>query len=74
MNSKKLVSVLGRIAQFLLVSAGFFAWWLAMFLLVSLFTLNVWAPKFTDLLLWSLLLTAGCSLVYLAVMIRRGRR
>ncbi len=72
MNSK-LKSVLGRVLQFLAVTAGFFAWWLAMFMLISLFALNVWAPKFTDLVLWSLLLTAASSAVYLVVMIRRGR-
>jgi len=74
MNSRKLKSVLGRLLQFLVVTAGFFAWWLSMFLLVSLFALSVWRPRFTDLLLWSALLTAACSLVYLVIMFRRSRR
>ena len=74
MNSNRLKSVLGRLLQFLAVTAGIFAWWMAMFLLISLFALNIWAPKWTDLVCWSLILTAVSGLVYLAVMIRRGRR
>ena len=74
MNSNRLKSVLGRLLQFLAVTAGVFAWWMAMFLLVSLFAVNVWSPKWTDLVRWSLILTAVCSLIYLTVMIRRIRR
>ena len=70
----KCKGVVGRILQFVIVTAGFFAWWLSMFLLVSLFALNVWKPKFTDLVLWSLLLTGLSSAVYLVIMIRRNRR
>ncbi len=74
MNSNRLKGVLGRLLQFLAVTAGIFAWWMAMFLLVSLFAVNVWSTKWTDLVFWSLILTAVCSLIYLAVMIRRIRR
>ena len=74
MDRNKLKGALGRLFRFLAVTAGIFLWWTAMFLLVSLFALSVWAPKWTDLLRWSLILTAICSLVYLAAMIRRGRR
>ena len=74
MSSSRLKSALGRLLQFVAASAGFFAWWLSMFLLVSLFALNVWKPKFTDLVLWSLLLTGLSSAVYLVIMIRRNRR
>lgn len=74
MSNRKLRDVLGRILQFVAITAGFFAWWLSMFLLVSLIALNVWSPKFTDLVLWSILLTAASSAVYLIVMIRRHSR
>ncbi len=74
MEMSKLKGVLGRLLQFIAVTAAFFLWWMAMFLLISVFALNIWAPKWTDLVLWSLVLTAVSSLVYLAVMIRRSRR
>ena len=74
MNSRKLKGALGRLLQFLAVTAGIFAWWMAMFLLISLFALSAWSPKLTDLVRWSLLLTAVCSLAYLVIMIRRSRR
>ena len=74
MEMSKLKGVLGRLLQFAAVTAGFFLWWMAMFLLISLFALNIWAPKWMDLVRWSLILTAVSGLVYLAVMIRRGRR
>ena len=74
MNSRKLKGVLGRCLQFLAVTVGFFAWWLSMFLLISLFALSVWSPKWTDLVLWSLILTGLSSAVYLVIMIRRSRR
>ncbi len=63
-----------RILQFLAVSAGIYAWWVAMFLLVSLITVNVWSVTWTQILLRSLWLTVACSLVYLLVMIHRERK
>ena len=70
----KLAGPLLRVLQFLAVSAGIFAWWVAMFLLVSLFAVNVWAVTWTQILSRSLLLTAACSAVYLFVMIRREQK
>ena len=74
MNGNRLKSVLARLLQFLAVTAGIFAWWMAMFLLVSLFAMSIWSPKWTDLVRWSLLLTAVCSLIWLIMIIRRARR
>lgn len=64
--------VLGQALQFLAVTAGIFAWWLAMLLLVSVFAVNIWKVSFTSVLLYSIVLTAVCAGVYLVVMIRRS--
>ncbi|MBR6955079.1 MAG: hypothetical protein IKH77_08620 [Clostridia bacterium] len=69
----KVVSVLGRILQWLAVTAGCFAWWMAMLLLVSLFTVNVWHVTFEQILLWSGVLTAVSGAVYAGVMAWRAR-
>ena len=69
----KVVSVLGRILQWLAVTAGCFAWWMAMLLLVSLFTVNVWHVTFEQILLWSGGLTAVSGAVYAGVMAWRAR-
>ena len=74
MTGKQLKAVSGRVLQFLAVTAGIFVWWISMLLLISLFALSVWSPAFTDLVLWSLLLTGVSSMVYLVIMIRRSRR
>ncbi len=71
--SPEVRSVLIRILLFLAVTAGFFAWWLSMFLLISLFALNIWKPAFTSLLLWSGILTAVCSTVWYFIRYRRRR-
>ena len=63
-----------RVLQFLVVIAGFFLWWMAMFLLVSLFAVNVWSVRWTQIVLISLGLTIPCTVVYLMVMIRRERK
>ena len=62
------------VLQFLAVSVGFFAWWVAMFLLVSLIAVNVWSVTWPQILFRSFLLTVACSAVYLFIMIRRGRK
>ena len=40
MEMSKLKGVLGRLLQFAAVTAGFFLWWMAMFLLISLFLIR----------------------------------
>ncbi len=68
------VSALERAGQWLLVTAGFFAWWMAMQLLVSLFLLNVWHVTFTQILIRSIWLTAASGVVYGVVMAVRAKR
>ena len=46
---------------------------MAVLLLVSVFTVNVWHIAFTSILFISLGLTGICAAVYLAVMLRRAR-
>lgn len=72
--SPKLTGTMLRILQFLAVGIGIFAWWVAMFLLVSLFAVNVWSVTWTQILFRSFLFTLACSIVYLFVMIRRERK
>ena len=69
----KVRSVLGRVLQFLAVTAGIFAWWMAVLLLVSVFTVNVWHIAFTSIVFISLGLTGICAAIYLAVMLHRTR-
>jgi hypothetical protein len=70
----RLTGVLGRILQWLAVTAGIFVWWMALLLVISLFTVNVWHVTFWEILWWSVGLTAVSGAVYLGVMIRRSRR
>lgn len=68
------VSLLERAGQWLLVTVGFFAWWMAMQLLISLFLLNVWHVRFTQILIRSVWLTAASAAVYAGVMVWRERK
>ncbi len=70
----KLSGPLLRVLQFLVVSVGFFVWWMAVLLMISLIAVNVWHVSFTTILFMSLGLTAASSAVYLLVMIRRRNR
>ncbi len=69
--SPEIRSILGRILLGTAVTAGFFAWWLSMLLLASLFALNVWKPSFTSLLLWSGILTGISTVVWILIRVRR---
>lgn len=69
--SPEVRSILGRILLGIAVTAGFFAWWLSMLLLASLFALNVWKPAFTSLLLWSGILTGISTVVWILIRLRR---
>lgn len=73
MKNEKLKSTLMLLLRIGVVTAGFFAWWLSMFLLISLFALSVWSPKLTDLVAWSLMLTGVSLLIYLVVLFKRRR-
>ncbi len=67
-------SVLGHVLQFLAVTAGIFAWWMGLQLVISFFAVNVWQVTFRQILVRSILLTAACSVGYLLVMLRRDEK
>jgi len=68
------VSALLRVGQWLLVTAGFFAWWMAIQLLLSLVLLNIWHVRFTQILFRSIWLTVASSALYVLVMVLREKR
>ncbi|MBR4458914.1 MAG: hypothetical protein IKS31_08145 [Clostridia bacterium] len=62
------------IGQWTVVTAGIFAWWMGLQLVISLFAVNVWHVTFRQILWRSVVLTALSGAVYLAVILRRGRK
>ena len=71
---REIAGTLLRVLQFLVVSVCFFAWWMAMLLLVSLIAVNVWHVRFTEILFLSLGLTGVSAAVYLWVMLNRKKK
>ena len=59
------------VGQWLLVTAGLFAWWMGLQLVLSLFAVNIWRVTFHQILIRSVIATAMCSVGYLLVMIHR---
>ena len=57
--------------RWVLTTAFFFAYWMAMLLLASLFLLNVWHVKLTTLIIYAVILTVISSAVYAAVLVHR---
>lgn len=49
----------------------FFAYWLAMLLLASLFLLNVWHVTFTKIVIYTVILGTVSSLIYAGVLVHR---
>ena len=70
----KTVAALLRVLQFLVASAGFFAWWMAVLLLISLIAVNVWHVSFEQILFLSLGLTGVSAAAYLFIMLRRAKK
>ena len=62
------------IGQWLIVTAGIFAWWMGLQLVISVFAVNVWRVTFHQILMRSVIATGVCALVYLWVMIRRDEK
>ena len=60
-------------AQWLVVTALAFFYWMAMLLMFSLILLNVWHTSFTSLLIYGGVLTAITSIVYIFIMVHRAR-
>ena len=48
-----------------------FVYWLAMFLLASIFLLNIWKVTLVELIIYSCILGAVSSLVYAGVLVHR---
>ena len=49
----------------------FFAYWLAMLLLASLFLLNVWHVTFTQIVIYTVIVGSVSSLIYAGVLVHR---
>lgn len=62
------------VGQWLIVTVGLFAWWMAIQLVISLFLVNVWHVTFRQILTRTVALTAVSSIVYLLVMLRRDEK
>lgn len=62
------------VLQWLVVTAGIFAWWMALWLAISFFAVNVWHITFAQILRRSIWLTLLCSAAYLLIMLRRDER
>ena len=48
-----------------------FAYWMAMFLLASIFLLNIWKVTLVELIIYTCILGAVSSLVYAGVLVHR---
>lgn len=57
--------------RWFLVTLFLFAYWLAMFLLASIFLLNVWKVTLTTLIIYACILGTVSSLIYAAVLVHR---
>ena len=57
--------------MWVVVTALAFAYWMAVFLVLSLVLLNVWHVRFEQLLRYSAVLTAIISVIYLGKILRR---
>lgn len=58
-------------ARWAMATVFFFAYWMAMLLLLSLFLLNVWHVKLTTLVIYAVILTVVSSAVYALVLVHR---
>lgn len=57
--------------KWLLVTVFLFAYWMAMFLLASIFLLNVWKVTLVELIIYACILGTVSSLIYAAVLVHR---
>ena len=60
------------ILQWLVVTVILFAWWMFMFLLFSIFLLNIWHVTIKQIILYSAILTAVLSILYARQLFRGG--
>lgn len=57
--------------RWFLVTVFLFAYWIVMFLLASIFLLNVWKVSLTMLIIYGCILGTVSSLIYAAVLVHR---
>lgn len=57
--------------RWFLVTVFLFAYWMAMFLLASIFLLNVWKVTLVELIIYACILGTVSSLIYAAVLVHR---
>ena len=57
--------------RWFLVTLFLFAYWMAMFLLASIFLLNVWKVTLVELIIYACILGTVSSLIYAGVLVHR---
>ena len=57
--------------KWLVATVFMFAYWMAMFLLASLFLMNVWIVTMVELVIYACILGTISSLIYAAVLVHR---
>ena len=57
--------------KWFLVTVFLFAYWIAMFLLASIFLLNIWKVSLVELIVYACILGTVSSLIYAAVLVHR---
>ena len=57
--------------KWFLVTVFLFAYWMAMFLLASIFLLNIWKVSLVELIVYACILGAVSSLIYAGVLVHR---
>lgn len=72
MTKKQIAADTAKTAfRWLWVSAFLFVYWIAMFLLASIFLLNIWQVTLTELLIYACIFGAVSSAVYAFVLVHR---
>lgn len=65
MNKRQIAADLGKTAaKWMVVTVLAYAYWFVLLMLLSIFLLNIWHVKFTQILIYSGILCAATSVVY----------
>ncbi|MDY6324674.1 MAG: hypothetical protein SPL99_06380 [Catonella sp.] len=68
---QKITDVFLEVLRYVIAAAVFFAWWFAMFIIFSIFLMNIWHTNFDEILRLSEIMAVISEIIYIIYRVKK---
>lgn len=68
---QKITDIFLEVLRYVIASAVFFAWWFAMFIIFSIFLMNIWHTNFDEILRLSEIMAVISEIIYIIYRVKK---